>query len=838
MDSYVKLGIVGLLPVVTSAIVFILDEKTRLGKMNKWAKQIIIGVVFGLLAVLGTEWSIPVEGAVLNCRDAAVITAGLFFGAPAGILAGFIGGLERWIAVAWGVGSFTRIACSVSTFLAGLYAASLRKFMFENKKPGWLISCAVGTVMEVFHLTMVFLTNMNQPYEAMEIIRICAVPMVVANGISVMLSGMILSLLSHGKDRLSGSKKKQARISQTIQKWLLVAIFTAFAATSFFVFKLQDRMAAVQADKLLTMALDETEADIRDALTGNLLSGSSVQDIDIVIADITKNRHVGETGFILIIDEEYNVISAPESLKQLTVRDDADAADVPEADVTFRASLNAQNCNLRYRAVEGYYIVSVLPENEVLYTRDVALYVNSFMEIIVFAVLFGLIYQLIRHVVVDRIKQVNCSLKKITEGNLNEVVNVRSNDEFTCLSDDINLTVGTLKQYIEEASARVDRELEVAKNIQRSALPCVFPAFPKRKDFDIFASMDPAREVGGDFYDFYFTSNDTLNILIADVSGKGIPAAMFMMRAKTELKSLTESELNLSDVFTHANERLCEGNDAGMFVTAWQGCINLSTGFVSYVNAGHNPPLVRHSDGTFEFIKTKPGFVMAGMEGIKYRTDEIQLNPGDILYLYTDGVTEAMNAKHELYGNDRLCETLNRAAYKNMQELCKFVKADVDSFAGEELQFDDITMVAFQYVGKQDTKSIHFDKADLSDISRVTEFSEHEMERIGCDAKTIARVNVAIDEIFSNIVRYGYPNEQGSVTVEIGEQESPDSVFIRFTDEGIPYNPILAKEPDVSLSAEERDIGGLGIYMVKKTMDDVQYRYENGKNILTVRKNI
>lgn len=938
MNLYIKLGIVALLPVTISVFSYLLDRKTGFGRINNRVKQVIWGIAFGLLAIAGTEWSIPLEGAVLNCRDAAVITAGLLFGAPAGIIAGVIGGVERWIAVAWGVGYYTRLACSVSTILAGVYAALLRKYMFENKKPGWLLAAAVGVVMEVVHLTMVFLTNMDTPNEAMEIIWVCAVPMILANGLSVMISAMAISLLSGRKSEFADSRKKQARISQTIQKWLLVAITTAFAATSYFVFGLQDQMASVQGDKLLTMALDETEADIRDASNANLLStahrfakemeigtddlasvaenygiaeinivnsdgviiesteksfigydmhdgeqsaeflcllreresfvqdygpisydsslsrkyagikhGSGFvqvgydaaqfqQDIDQDIIGITKNRHVGETGFILIIDEQFDVISAPENLGLPSVREDVGAADLPEEDVTFTAALNGQSCWIRYRSAEGYYIVSILPEDEVLYMRNVALYVNSFMEVLVFAVLFGLIYILIKHVVVDQIKCINSSLAKITNGNLNEVVNVRSNEEFASLSDDINMTVDTLKHYIDEASRRVDQELEFAKNIQRSALPSVFPVFSKRKDLDIFALMDPAKEVGGDFYDFYLTQNDTLNFLVADVSGKGIPAAMFMMRAKTELKSLMEAELKLSDVFTRGNAKLCEGNDAGMFVTVWQGCIDLATGIVQYANAGHNPPLVRHGNGTFEFLPTKAGFVLAGMEGVRYKTQELQLEPGDILYLYTDGVTEAMNEAQELYGNDRLRDVLNRAEFENMQELCMCVKSDLNAFVGDALQFDDITMVAFQYVGQPPVPSIHFDEAKLEDISAVTDFAEREMERIGCPMKSVIQINVAIDEIFSNIVRYGYPKTPGPITVEIIEREEPRSVFIRFSDEGIPYNPITAVDPDITLSAEERSIGGLGIFMIKKTMDDVKYKYENGQNILTIQK--
>lgn len=937
MNSFIKLGIVALLPVAASVVFYLLDRKTGLGQINNRVKQIVWGVVFGILAVIGTEWSIPLEGAVLNCRDAAVITAGLLFGAPAGIIAGMIGGVERWIAVAWGVGYYTRVACSVSTILAGIYAALLRKYMFEDKKPGYLLAAAVGVVIEVVHLTMVFLTNMDTPNEAMDIIRVCAVPMIVANGLSVMLSAMAISVLSGRKgDSASGGKK--ARISQTIQKWLLVAIVAAFAATSYFVFELQNQLASVQGDNLLTMALDETVADIRDASDENLLSiahqfaekmksgaedfvslaelyriaeinivnsdgiiiesteknfigydmhngeqsaqflcllrdresfvqdygpisfdaslsrkyagikyGSGFiqvgydaaqfqQDIDQDIIGITKNRHVGENGFILIVDEQFNVISAPQNMGLASIREDADAANLPEENVTFTAALNGQNCWIRYRSVEGYYIVSILPEDEVLHMRNIALYVNSFMEILVFAVLFGLIYLLIKHVVVDQIKCINSSLARITDGNLNEVVNVRSNEEFASLSDDINMTVDTLKHYIDEASRRIDQELEFAKNIQRSALPGVFPAFPKRKDMDIFASMDPAKEVGGDFYDFYLTQNDTLNFLVADVSGKGIPAAMFMMRAKTELKSLTEAELKLSDVFTRGNTKLCEGNDAGMFVTVWQGCIDLMTGVVQYANAGHNPPLIRRGNGTFEFLTTKAGFVLAGMEEMRYKTQELQLEPGDILYLYTDGVTEAMNTDQELYGNDRLRDALNRARFANMQELCACVKADLDTFVDGAPQFDDITMVAFRYIGQPPVPSIRFDEAKLEDIPAVTEFVEQEMERIGCPMKVSVQINIAIDEIFSNIVRYGYPGKSGPVAVEIIEQEEPRSVFIRFSDEGIPYNPITATDPDTTLSAEERSIGGLGIFMVKKTMDDVKYKYENGQNILTVQK--
>ena len=257
----------------------------------------------------------------------------------------------------------------------------------------------------------------------------------------------------------------------------------------------------------------------------------------------------------------------------------------------------------------------------------------------------------------------------------------------------------TLKRYISEAEARIDRELEFARAIQHSALPSVFPPYPTHTEFDIYAGMYTAKEVGGDFYDFYLIGEDRLAFAIADVSGKGIPAAMFMMTAKTLLKSYAESGLSVDEIFENSNEKLCQGNDAGMFVTAWMGIMELNTGKTKFVNAGHNLPLVRRKNGKFEYLKIQTDFVLAGMEGMKYHLHELQLESGDELFLYTDGVTEAVNENEEIYGDDRLMNLLNNAEYNDAKELCSIVKTDVDRFADNAAQFDDITMLSLKYRG-------------------------------------------------------------------------------------------------------------------------------------------
>lgn len=365
----------------------------------------------------------------------------------------------------------------------------------------------------------------------------------------------------------------------------------------------------------------------------------------------------------------------------------------------FNAVVYGEESLCRYIVSEGYYIVAAMPYTEVVFSRDVSVYVTVFMEFVVFGMLFIVVYFLIKKLVVDNMAKINRSLAKITSGNLDTVVDVRTNEEFASLSDDINSTVLTLKRYIAEAAARIDKELEFAKTIQHSAIPTVFPPYPGRSEFDIYATMDTAKEVGGDFYDFYFVGENKLGFLIADVSGKGIPAAMFMMTAKTIIKGYAESGKPIDEVFTIANAKLCESNEAGMFVTAWMGVLDITTGKIEFANAGHNPPLVRHADGTFEYLKSRPGFILAGMEGMKYRKNELVLSPGDEIYLYTDGVTEATNSANGLYGEERLVKTLNTLHGLSGEDICRAIKADIDTFVGNAPQFDDITMLYLKYNG-------------------------------------------------------------------------------------------------------------------------------------------
>jgi hypothetical protein len=781
----------------------------RRGLVKEWSyttKQIAIGILFGASSAFASSFGVEWLGAIVNVRDAAPLSAGLIFGAPAGIIAGFIGGIYRWFSIYWGAGTYTRVACSIATILAGFMAAAIRKWMFEGKKPNWIYGACIAVACEVVHMILIFVTNMSDASYAFEFVKGATLPMIIGNACAVGISLLIISLFN-----LEKGVRKTEGIASTFQRWLLICIAVAFFATSVFTYILQNEIVRVETQKVFTSAINDVENDVKGKSNAQLLAiakdvkavyeqdetvslvllaeSYNVKEINVVdgegiirnsteadvidvydmnskaqskefvdrlkeedsfvqeygprgkdestwrkyaaikldsggfiqvgydadqfhqmlnefVVDVTKNRHVGTGGFVavcdeafrLVIDNEYSGkhisvigINPPDEMKNKTT-----STRLYTDDVVDGVTDGSEKYTYVFKFIEGYCIIAAMPEAEVTLMRDSSVYTTVFMQIIIFATLFVFIYVLIKRVIINNLQKVNETLGRITSGDLDVTVDVRANREFASLSDDINSTVDTLKRYIAEAAARIDKELEYAKQIQLSALPADFPS---GEEYDVFAQMIAAKEVGGDFYDFYRLNERTVAFLVADVSGKGIPAALFMMRAKMTIKSLAESGADVNVILSEANERLCEGNDAGMFVTAWLGIADMRSGVLSYVNAGHNPPLLRRRQGSFEYLKTRPNFILAGMEGVKYQKHEIRLLPGDELFLYTDGVTEATNSDLALFGEARLLEVLNGASKESVEERCTTVKRAIDVFVGNAEQFDDITMLGLLYKG-------------------------------------------------------------------------------------------------------------------------------------------
>ena len=928
--------------------VYLIDKYTPAKKLPYIAKQIIIGLLFGGVSAFASSYGVQWLGTTVNVRDAAPLSAGLIFGAPAGIISGLIGGLYRWFSVYWGGGMYTRLACSLATILAGFMAAGLRKLMFDNKKPTWSYGICIAVVCEVIHMILIFLTNMDNSSQAFEFVKGATSPMMLGNAIAVGVSIILVSLFS--RERFF-RKRTSEGIAHTFQRRLLSCIVIAYLITSTFTLILQNGMAQIETQEVFTVAINDVEAAVRSKSNHQLLEIAEqvkvdyekdptvslsdltvkygIKEINIVatngiiknsteadsinydmnskaqskefvdtlkvqdsfvqeysprgkdesvwrkyaavnlagggfiqvgydaeqfhamlngfVVDVTKDRHVGTNGFVAVLDEQLCMvidnayagkhvsaigIVPPEEMEQGRT-----ATALYYADVVDGISDLSVEYMYVFKFVEGYCLIAAMPVDEAMFMRDASMLTSIFMQVLIFAALFVFIYILIKRVIINNLKKINDTLGRITEGDLNVTVDVRSNEEFSSLSDDINSTVATLKRYIAEAAARIDKELEYAKQIQLSALPTNFPT---GEDYSIYAQMIAAKEVGGDFYDFYKLGDTTVAFLAADVSGKGIPAAMFMMTAKTIIKDLAESGMAVNDIFTRANEKLCENNEADMFVTAWMGILDLQTGNMKYANAGHNPPLLKRADGSFEYLRSRAGFVLAGIEGFNYRINELQLKAGDRLFLYTDGVPEATNAESELYGEDRLLNFMNQNTVAPATELLTALKADIDAFVGEAPQFDDITMLMFDYKpqegGARMTSKTFPAKTDA--LSEVLGFVEETLESYECSMKNQTAICVAIEEVFVNVASYAYGEGSGDVTLDIGFDEANRDVTFRLIDQGVPFDPLKKPDPDITLAIEERQVGGLGIFIVKKTMDTVHYAYEDGKNILTMIKKI
>lgn len=337
--------------------------------------------------------------------------------------------------------------------------------------------------------------------------------------------------------------------------------------------------------------------------------------------------------------------------------------------------------------------------------------IAAIMLVVLVAILLCFIF--VKRKIVNPINQIRDASKTMVENLENEEtidVTVDTGNEIEELFDSFKQMYGDVKDYIHKLSTvtaekeRIGAELDVAKHIQASMLPCIFPAFPDRPEIDIYATMEPAKEVGGDFYDFFMVDDRHLAIVMADVSGKGVPAALFMVIGKTLIKDHTTPGRDLGKVFTEVNNLLCEANSEELFITAFEGVLDLVTGEFVYVNAGHEMPFICKAGGDFAPHKIRAAFVLAGMEGMRYRAGSMTLEPGDKIFQYTDGVTEATNANNELYGMGRLEAVLNRVKEATPHQILPAVKRDIDEFVGEAPQFDDITMLCLEYRSRMEQK--------------------------------------------------------------------------------------------------------------------------------------
>ena len=469
--------------------------------------------------------------------------------------------------------------------------------------------------------------------------------------------------------------------------------------------------------------------------------GSTLDDIGTSVTELT----IGETGYAFVVDKNGRTIMS----RDLTVDDsghvvgtrdllaDNDSA-VREAAASIVAgqsgvaqvNFDGTQVYMAYEPMSNmpWTVVTVVGVDEVLaparegeakiseLAEEAALKISSIIRsttvlyaiIVILAVALSIALGGAAAARITRpLSRLIDGVERISGGDLKTQIQVHTGDEIETLANAFNSMTANLEKYIHDLTAvtaekeRIGAELNVATQIQKDMLPNIFPAFPERQEFDIYASMDPAKEVGGDFYDFFMVDDSHLAVVMADVSGKGVPAALFMVIAKTIIKNQALTGDPLDQVFDRANDQLCENNGEGLFVTAFMGLLDLNTGDFTYVNAGHNAPLLRRKGGNYEYLQMNPGFVLAGLDGMQYESSHLELGEGDTLFLYTDGVTEALDPNEELFGEDRLRDALNDDGGRDLQvsKLLPYVRSALEEFARGAEQADDITMLGITYRG-------------------------------------------------------------------------------------------------------------------------------------------
>lgn len=487
----------------------------------------------------------------------------------------------------------------------------------------------------------------------------------------------------------------------------------------------------------------------------------------------------------------------------------------------------------------GWSIASVIPRDEIL--RGL----NTMSVKVMWGAVLGLITLFILAVLVIRkvaspLPLFSKSAHLIASGNFDAALPaISTKDELKELHDSFEYMQTSLKNYVAELEVatthkqHIESELQIARTIQLGMVPKIFPPFPNRDDIDLYAVLRPAKEVGGDLYDF-FVNGDKLYFVIGDVSGKGVPASLLMAVTRSLFRSATSlCGANPKEVVENINHSLSETNEANMFVTLFVGILNLASGRLDYCNAGHNPPVIITGQ-QMAFMKTIVNIPVGVFDGYSYQSSFCELQRGDSIFLYTDGVTEAQNTTNQLYGEEKLLLELKESGQKTPQE-CVFdiVKSVTDFEEGGE-PHDDVTILAMRYSAPELKFTL---MNELPCIQIVADAVKSLKDRWNVPASQIMHLQLAIEEALVNVISYAYPaGETGEI--ELSMLKIDGSIVIEISDRGIAFDPTQVADVDISASAEERGIGGLGIHLLKNLMDEVTYARQGAFNRLTLKKKI
>ena len=388
-----------------------------------------------------------------------------------------------------------------------------------------------------------------------------------------------------------------------------------------------------------------------------------------------------------------------------------------------------------------------------------------------------------------------------------------------------------LEEISRTEKKRMETELDVARDIQMSMLKKNSQVLKNQNDVDVFAKIIPAREVGGDFYDYFWLDEERLCFFIGDVSGKGVPAALMMAVTKTLLKSAIGSMKSVSRALTQINNEISKDNENYMFITVFVGILNTTTGYMAYSNAGHNPTyVIDKQNSKIKSLNELHGVVIGAMENIEYGETVLRINRGDSIFIYTDGITEARNKENHLFSDDRLVEYLNKSFHFNPEVLLNGIIAEEKKHEDGAEQADDIIILHVNFMEQTEDSIVDYLFRNLqNNLESIQIFSiefEEFAKKHSVEQEAIQQIKIVFDELLSNVVKYAYDNDENH-EIEVKVRFYEEKLTVTIMDDGRPYNPFESDETDTTLELQEREIGGLGIHLVKFLVDDYHYEYKD-----------
>ncbi len=580
------------------------------------------------------------------------------------------------------------------------------------------------------------------------------------------------------------------------------------------------------------------------------------------LEDIVSSIKIGKTGYGFLISKKGMLVTYPDkdfimhkTIFNLLGADSKIGESMIKGESGFVPAcgfLGSRKCWLAYTPLpsNGWSLGIVFPQDELMSG------ISRFNRVVFTIGIIGFLFLLTVIILLSRsitkpLRSLAQTTKDIAEGHLDFVLpEVKSRDEVGRLADSFIYMRGALKKYIKELSEtiaskeRMESELNIAHEIQMSIVPRVFPAFSDRREFDIYAILAPAKEVGGDFYDFFLIDDEHLCFVIADVSDKGVPAALFMAMTKSLIKAIAGVTVDPGKILASANKQICQENEMGMFITIFCAVLNIKTGELSYSNAGHNPPLMIRADKEAEFLTGAKSSPIGIYEDKEFKQEKIVLNPRDSIYLYTDGVTEAFNDKNEQFSEERLKKEVMKRASESVEELVEATLDEVKSFAAGAGQSDDVTIMALKFFAdtRRDLPNVKQGvaiilKNEISEIPRLKAACIAFGKKHQLIGSVIDEACLVLEEAVSNIIYYGYEdNNRHRVIVRLFLED--EELVLEISDDARPFNPLEFQEPDKDKPFSERGIGGFGVHLIRSLADRVEYRRQGNRNILAVRKKV